>query len=437
VSSFALESLAASLGIADPGQAMHDLIRELYPICRAVTGDGVRETLRILERELPLETREVPSGTRVLDWVVPQEWNVREAWLRAPNGQIVADLRRSSLHLMGYSVPIKTRLPLAELRPHLHSLPEHPDWIPYKSSPYRPDWGFCLSHRALEQLPEGEYEVSIDSSLANGSLTYGEAILPGWSDEEVLLASHVCHPSLCNDNLSGIALLWLLGRQLGRIEHRYTYRLLFAPVTIGAISWLAHNEKDLGRIRHGAVVTLVGDPGHITYKRSRRGDAPIDRAAAHVLAHRGPHELRDWTPSGYDERQFCSPGFDLPVGCFMRTPHGEFPEYHSSADDLDLVTPAALADSLAALLAILDVLEHDARYDNLAPRGEPQLGRRGVLGDAPFGGPLQRAVAWVLAYSDGRHGLLDIAERSGLPFRRIHEAASRLVAHDLLGLIDG
>ncbi len=434
---FGLASLAASLGIGGPGQAMHDLIRELYPLCRSTTGDGVRETLRILERELPLQLHEVPSGTRVLDWVVPQEWNVREAWLAAPNGERVADLRRSSLHVLGYSVPIAAKLSLSELRPHLHALPEHPDWIPYKSSVYREDWGFCLSQRALDALPDGEYEVRIDSSLANGSLTYGEALLPGTSDEEVLLSSHVCHPSLCNDNLSGIALLWALGRHLARVEHRYTYRLLFAPVTIGAIAWLAHNEKDLGRIRHGLVVTLAGDPGRITYKRSRSGQAPIDRAAAHVLAHHGPHELRDFAPFGYDERQFCSPGFDLPVGCFMRTPHGEFPQYHSSADDLEFVTAAALEDSLVALLGVLDVLEHDRRFRNLAPKGEPQLGRRGVLGDAPFGGPLSQAMNWVLAYSDGQQSLLDIAERSGLPFARIHEAASRLHAHDLLRPVDG
>ena len=434
---FGIEQLAAKLGIEDPGRAMHDLIRELYPLCRSVTGDGVRESLRIVKRELPLQIHEIPSGTRVLDWVVPPEWNVREAWLRAPNGETVADLRWSSLHVVGYSVPTRARLPLAELRPHLHSLPEHPDWIPFVSSVYREDWGFCLPHRALESLPDGEYEVRIDSSLSNGSLSYGEALLRGRTDEEVLLSSHVCHPSLCNDNLSGIALLSLLGRHLAGVEHRYTYRLLFAPVTIGAITWLAHNEKDLARIRHGLVVTLAGDSGPITYKRSRRGNAAIDRAVAHVLAHHGPHRLREFDPFGYDERQFCSPGFDLPVGCFMRTPHGEFPEYHTSADNLDFVTPQALRDSLVALLGVLDVLEHEGRYRNLAPKGEPQLGRRGVLGDAAWGGELQRAMAWVLNLSDGRNSLLDIAERSRLPFATVHEAASRLSEHDLLRPVDG
>ncbi len=434
---FALDHLGSRVCTDDAGKTMHELIRELYPLCRSVTGDGVRETLRIVGRGLPLEIHEVPSGTQVLDWVVPQEWNVREAWLRDPDGKTIADLRDSNLHVVGYSTPIRARLSLEELRPHLHSLPDHPDWIPYRSSVYRPDWGFCLPHRSLERLTPGEYELRIDSTLEDGSLSYGEVVLPGESSEEVLLSSHVCHPSLCNDNLSGIALLTLLGRYLADIRHRYTYRLLFAPVTIGAISWLARNESALRRIRHGLVVTLVGDSGPITYKRSRRGDAPIDRAFAHVLARHGPHEIRDFDPLGYDERQFCSPGFDLPVGCLMRTPHGEFPEYHSSADDLDFVKPSALQDSLVALLGVLDVLEHERRYRNLAPRGEPQLGRRGVLGPGAFGGPLQRAMAWVLNLSDGHNSLLDIAERSRLPFATLHEAASALSSHGLLEPIDG
>ncbi len=434
---FGIDQLVASLRIEDPGQAMHDLIRELYPLCRSVTGEGVRETLRILKRELPLVIHEIPSGTRVLDWVVPPEWNVREAWLRAPDGETIADLRWSNLHVVGYSVPMRAKLSLAELRPHLHSLPEHPDWVPFKSSVYREDWGFCLTNRRLESLADGEYEVRIDSSLTNGSLSYGEVLLPGVTDEEVLLSSHVCHPSLCNDNLSGIALLSLLGRHLSGVEHRYTYRILFAPVTIGAITWLAHNEKDLARIRHGLVVTLAGDPGQITYKRSRRGNAGIDRAAVHVLAHHGPHGVRPFDPFGYDERQFCSPGFDLPVGCFMRTPHAEFPEYHTSADDLDFVTPHALSDSLVALLGVLDVLENERRYRNLQPKGEPQLGRRGLLGGADFGGPLKQAMTWVLNLSDGRNSLLDIAERSRLPFATVHEAATRLFSQDLLRPVDG
>jgi len=418
---------------------MHDLIRELYPLCRSITGDGVRRTLEIVSRELPLEVHEVPTGTQVLDWVVPKEWNVREAWIRGPTGETVVDFQDSNLHLVGYSQPVHARMSLAELQPHLYSLPEQPDWIPYRNSFYRDAWGFCLSHRKLESLVAGEYEVRIDSTLSDGSLTYAEAVLRGSSDREVLLSCHVCHPSLCNDNLSGISLLTLLARYLGQLSLRYSYRILFVPVTIGAITWLARNENRLSKIDHGLVVTLVGDSGRSTYKRSRRGDAPIDRILAHVLKHRGEHQVVDFSPYGYDERQFCSPGFDLPVGCLMRTPHGQYPEYHTSADDLGFVKPAALADSLEKVVAAIDVLENDARYLNLYPKAEPQLGRRGIyraLADRGSDGGREMALLWVLNLSDGAHSLLDIAERSGAPFQVIVDAASVLVDHALLKRVE-
>jgi aminopeptidase-like protein len=418
---------------------MHDLVRELYPLCRSITGNGVRRTLEIVGRETPLEVHEVPSGTQVLDWVVPREWNVREAWIRGPKSETVVDFRRSNLHVVGYSQPVHARMSLAELRPHLYSLPEHPDWIPYRNSFYRDAWGFCLSHRQLESLVEGEYEVRIDSTLGDGSLTYAEAVVPGASRREVLLSCHVCHPSLCNDNLSGISLLTLLARYLSQLSLRYTYRILFVPVTIGAITWLARNEHRLASIDHGLVVTLVGDSGRSTYKRSRRGDAPIDRVLAHVLRHRGEHQVVDFSPYGYDERQFCSPGFDLPVGCLMRTPHGQYPEYHTSADDLDFVKPAALEDSLAKVVAVIEVLENDARYRNLSPKGEPQLGRRGIyraLADRGSDGGREMALLWVLNLSDGAHSLLDIAERAGTPFHVIADAASVLAEHGLLKRVE-
>ena len=414
---------------------MHDLVRELYPLCRSITGNGVRQTLAIVGRSLPLQIHEVPTGTPVLDWVVPKEWNVREAWIKGPDGKTVVDFRDSNLHLLGYSQPLHQRMSLAELRPHLFSLPERPDWTPYRNSFYKDAWGFCLPHRRLEALRDGEYEVRIDASLEDGSLTYGEAVLPGESEREILLSCHVCHPSLCNDNLSGIALLTLAGRYLAKLRLRHTVRILFCPVTIGAITWLARNEATLGRIDHGLVVTLVGDAGPTTYKRSRRGDAPIDRAFAHVLRRRGDHAIVDFSPYGYDERQFCSPGFDLPVGCLMRTPHGEFPEYHTPADDLAFVKPGALADSLEKLLAALEVLENDRRYLNQNPKGEPQLGRRGIfraLAERGQDGAREMALLWVLNYSDGRNGLLDIAERSGLPFGAVAEAARVLAENDLL-----
>jgi aminopeptidase-like protein len=417
------------------GAELHRWIRDLYPIGRSLTGDGVRETLRRLGELLPLTVREVPSGTPVLDWTVPSEWNLRDAWIENSRGERVVDARRSTLHVVGYSRPVRARLSLAELRPHLFSLPAHPDWIPYRTSYYADGWGFCLSERQLAALTDDRYEVCIDATLQPGSLTYGECELPGEIGDEVLVSTHVCHPSLCNDNLSGIVIAAFLGQRLAARRRRHTYRLLFVPGTIGSITWLALNESRLDRIAHGLVLTCLGDGGSPTYKRSRRGDAAIDRAAAHVLGARGPHQVLEFTPWGYDERQYCSPGFDLPVGCLMRTPHGQFAEYHTSADDLDFVQPEALADSLEVATAILDLVDRNRVLVNRQPKGEPQLGRRGLY-PAVGGGPQraeQLALLWVLNLSDGRHSLLDIAERAGIPFDAVDRAAGALLAHGLLG----
>jgi aminopeptidase-like protein len=416
------------------GAELHRWIADLYPIGRSITGDGVRETLRRLGEILPLSVREVPSGTRVLDWTVPPEWNLRDAWIESSRGERIVDARRSTLHVVGYSRPVRARLSLAELRPHLFSLPERPDWIPYRTSYYADGWGFCLSDRQLRALPDDRYEVCIDARLGSGSLTYGECELPGEIEDEILLSTHVCHPSLCNDNLSGMVIAAFLGQRLAAKPRRHTYRLLFIPGTIGSITWLALNESRLDRIAHGLVLTCLGDPGPPTYKRSRRGHATIDRAAAHVLATRGAHRLLDFAPWGYDERQFCSPGFDLPVGCLMRTPHGQFPQYHTSADDLDFVRPDALDDSLEVCAAILDLIDRDRVFVNQQPKGEPQLGRRGLY--PPVGGgpqaPEQLALLWVLNLSDGHHSLLDIAERSGLPFDVVCRGAQALAERELL-----
>ena len=420
----------------DVGAELHSAVADLYPICRSITGDGVRETLRRLSRVLPLTLHEVASGTPVLDWTVPPEWNVREAWIADSRGARIVDFRRSNLHVVGYSRPVRMRLSLAELKARCFSLPEHPDWIPYRTSYYREDWGFCLPHRQLAALPDGEYEVCIDATLAPGALTYGECVLPGDStDDEVLVSTHVCHPSLANDNLSGAVVAAFLGRLLAGRARRFTYRLLFIPGTIGSITWLARNEAQIGRIRHGLVLTCLGDAGAPSYKKSRRGDAEVDRVVRHVLGARGgPHQVLEFSPWGYDERQYCSPGFDLPVGCLMRTPHGRFPEYHTSADDLDFVRPDALADSLALCVDVMDALEGNRTYRNLHPRGEPQLGRRGLypaVGGATRGDE-ELALLWVLNLSDGRHSLLDVAERSGLAFATVRRAADRLLAGGLL-----
>ncbi len=415
---------------AGVGSEMYRFVEELYPFCRSITGNGLRETLHRIGKRIPIEIHEVPTGTEVFDWTVPKEWNIREAYIDDPHGQRIVDFRDHNLHVMGYSVPVDQRMPLAELKEHVHTLPDRPDVIPYRTSYYSEAWGFCMEHRRLQDLEDGEYDVRIDSTLEPGSLTYGELHLPGETEDEVLISCHCCHPSIANDNLSGIALATWLAEHLQGLALRHSYRFLFVPGTIGPITWLARNEDRVDGIKHGLVVTGVGDPGPFTYKRSRRGKAPIDRAAAHVLGHSGrAHRILDFSPYGYDERQYCSPAFDLAVGSLMRTPNGEYPQYHTSADDLEFVRPDALADSLAMYLNVLDVLENDEVYVNLSPKGEPQLGKRGLYPSVGAQGPGPELMArlWVLNLSDGEHSLLDIAERAGIPFEAVRAAAHVLV----------
>jgi aminopeptidase-like protein len=425
--------------LAEPdatGARLLALITELYPLHRSITGDGVRATLARLRAQVPLVVHEVPSGTRVFDWTVPDEWNVREAWIADASGRRVVDLERSNLHLVHYSVPVHTRLPLSELRRHLFSRPDAPDVVPYRTSYYTRDWGFCLTHRQLAALPEGEYEVCIDATLAPGALTYGECVLPGDTDDEVLISTHICHPSLANDNLSGIAIATAVAHVLAaRPSRRYGYRFVFVPGTIGSITWLARNEARVDRIRHGLVLTGLGDASAFTYKKSRRGDTEIDRVVPHVLRHAGvPYAIADFTPYGYDERQYCSPGFDLPVGCLTRTPHGQYPEYHTSADDLGFVRAERLEESLRLVLAIVDALEANRVYVSQNPKCEPQLGRRGLY--ASVGGvgrgAEEMALLWMLNLADSRHTALDVAERSGMPIAAIDRAARVLGEHGLL-----
>lgn len=419
------------------GKDMYKLIEQLYPICRSITGQGVRDTLGILKQFIPLEIQQVPTGTPVLDWTVPNEWNITDAYVKDSNGERVIDFQRSNLHILNYSIPIfRKHVQLAELIEHLFTLPEHPDWIPHKTSYYQENWGFCLSHNDLLRLKEGEYEVCIDSTLQPGNLNYGEYFLPGNLEDEVLISTHICHPSLCNDNLSGIALTTFLAKYLSSQPRRYSFRFLFIPTTIGSITWLARNENILPLIKHGLVVACVGDRGSPHYKRSRIGNADIDRSVELVLKQSGQeYAVEDFSPYGYDERQYSSPGFNLAIGSLSRTPYGRYPEYHTSADNLDFIQPESLADSLSIYIETINVLENNRRYWNTNPKGEPQLGRRGLY--SAFGGrndigQMEMAVFWVLNFSDGQHDLLGIAEKSGYPFRIIKEAADLLLNHGLL-----
>jgi aminopeptidase-like protein len=417
-------------GGTNVGAEILRLMTELYPICRSITGAGFRETLGILERHTPLEVHEVPSGKQIFDWAVPKEWNIRDAYVKNARGERVIDFRRSNLHVVSYSVPVRKTMPWAELKGHLHTLPAHPDWIPYRTSYYREDWGFCLSHNDFLNMEDGIYEVVIDSTLEDGFLTYAELFLEGRARDEILISSHACHPSLANDNLSGVCISTMLAKHLSSTPHDLSYRFLFIPGTIGAIAWLALNEGTVQNIRGGLVLAGLGDGGPLTYKKSRRSDTAIDRAAAHVLRHaRHPGLILDFSPYGYDERQFCSPGFDLPVGRLSRTPFGEYPEYHTSADNLDFVLEESLGDSFDSVLAILEILEANGTFINLSPKCEPQLGKRGLYASP---GAEEMALLWILNLSDGEHRLLDIAEKSKLEFAAIRDAAGKLVHAGLL-----
>jgi aminopeptidase-like protein len=411
-------------------ERMARLVADLYPICRSIIGPGARATLERITAEIPIVRRRVASGTQVLDWTVPDEWHVRDAYVAAAGSdERVIDFGASNLHVVSHSVPVDARMTLDELQPHLHSLPDRPDLVPYRTSYYAATWGFCVSQRVRDSLRPGEYDVVIDAALAPGQLEWGELVIPGERHAEVLLTTHICHPSLANDNLSGIAALVEVGRQLMAAERRrYTYRLLFLPGTIGSLSYLATAEH-LDRIAHGLVITGLADASGLTYKRSRQGVADIDRVVATLLAHVDGSSVRDFSPYGYDERQFCSPGFNLPVGRLTRGVHGEYPEYHTSADDLAFISIDQLDAAVEFLVDVLEALETNRRYRNAFPYGEPQLGSRGLYrstGGEIDAKAVEVAYLWVLSGSDGDHDLCDIAQRSGLPFTVVGAAAQRL-----------
>lgn len=418
------------------GERMHKLAQRLYPICRSITGNGVRETLQILQEEIPLKVFEVASGTPVFDWTVPKEWNIREAWIKNEAGEKVVDFADHSLHILNYSTPVHTHMNLEELKKHLYSLPNQPELIPYRTSYYREQWGFCLKHVDLLKLAEGQYEVYIDSSLEPGHLTYGELFIPGEKTEEVLFSAHICHPSLANDNLAGISVVLELAKEFFQQKNSYSYRFLFIPGTIGSITWLAQNEDKISNIKHGLVASLLGDPGDFTYKRSRQGDAEIDKVVEYVLEQSGkPHEVIDFFPYGYDERQFCSPAFNLAVGNFTRSQFGKYPEYHTSGDNLELVQAHRLQESFELYREVVSVLEANKTYISLSPKCEPQLGKRGLydaIGGDSDSKALQMAMLWVLNLADGNYSLLDMAKRSKIPFDKIEKISQTLVEKDLL-----
>lgn len=421
------------------GEQMHALMSELFPICRSITGKGVHQTLNIIKKEIPLSIHKVPSGTTVFDWQVPKEWNINDAYIKNLAGEKIIDFANSNLHVLNYSIPVAKSVSLNELKDHLHTLPEHPDWIPYRTSYYKEDWGFCLTHNQFLKLKDKVYEVFIDSSLSEGHLTYGEYYIAGELPDEVLISTRICHPSMCNDNLSGICVATYLAKELRRKKLRYSYRFLFIPGTIGAITWLFLNEPKVKNIKHGLVISLLGDDRGFTYKRSRLGNTEIDQVVEAVLKTKtANHTILNFSPYGDDERQFCSPGFNLPVGCLMRTPFGEYPEYHTSADNLKFVKPKALETSLQIIDNIIFTLEANKKYLNVNPKCEVQLGKRGLynlVGGENLNKNFQLAFLWVLNYSDGSHSLLDISMESGIDFEIIHLAAGKLFEQRLLAAV--
>jgi len=446
------EPLTGDIDAETTGVAMHRFAAELFPWHRSITGDGLRQTLLALEQRIPLEIKSVPSGTDVFGWTVPEEWKLRDAFVADEHGTRVIDFHESNLHVVNGSQPVDCWMTWDELVPHLHTLPAHPDWIPYRTAYFQNRWGFCLSHREFERLAalgNRSYHVRIDAEFFPGVLNYGELVLPGKSDREVLFSTHVCHPSLANDNLSSLVVMTELARRLSLWEDRpVTFRFLFIPATIGAITWLAMNQHSVDRIVGGLVLSNLGDAGGFTYKKSRRGNTMMDGIARAALEDSPTTwQLREYEPFGYDERQFCSPGFNLPMGRLCRTPHGEFPEYHTSADNLGLIQPQYLAESLSLLLHIAKRCQEPPstpsqqqvpgpgkRFMGTHPFCEPPLGRYGLyqgygwINDREF----QESVMWLLNYSDGLHDLQQVSTKSKIAVPLLEQAATKLVECGLL-----
>lgn len=419
------------------GVEMHGWAKDLFPICRSLTGDGVRETLSYIGKLIPgLTIHEVPSGTQAFDWSVPDEWNIRGAYVEDEDGHRIVDFANSNLHVVGYSVPVDEWMTLAELQPHLHSLPEQPDAIPYITSYYARRWGFCLRHRDREALAEGRYRVVIDSTLAPGSLTYGEVRLRGKEEKEVLLSTYVCHPSMANNELSGPVVTTALARWLSSLpERRHSYRIVFIPETIGSIVYISRHLDELKRKTiAGYVITCIGDDRAYSLLRSRDGNTLADRAAKLVMDRHAPDHIEYcYLDRGSDERQYCSPGVDLPVASIMRTRYQSYPEYHTSLDDLTLVTPTGLEGGFHAVQKVIQLIEGNRVY-RAVHACEPQLGKRGLYPTLSTrgAGNSVRAMTNFLAYADGTRDLVDIAVLTGISAEEALETADRLLSAGLI-----
>lgn len=409
----------------------------LWPICRSIAGPEFRQSLDILAELMPTTRLRFKTGEQVFDWKVPQEWSAKEAYLIGPDGKKLADFKENNLHLVTHSMPFQSELSLSELKLHLYSLPDQPEAIPYVTSYYAANWGFCLKHRELETLLEGRYRVVVNTELRDGHVEIGEAVLPGSSQEEILITSYLCHPSLANNELSGpLATAFLFQRVAAWSSRRYTYRFVIGPETIGSICYLSvRGEHFKKMLQAGYVVTCVGDPGNFTYKRSRRDDTLADRAATVVLRDNASHTIIPFTPAGSDERQYCSPGFNLPIGSLMRTMYGKYPEYHTSLDNKSLISFDAMLETVDIYEKVLRSMEENRKWRSTVLYGEPQLGPRGLyplIGSGESRTEQVLALNWVINLSDGDHDLLEIAQRSGLKIETLITAAKAASAAGLL-----
>ena len=423
------------------GNQIFGLVQKLYPICRSITGNGVRETLKIIKSDVSgIKVFEVPTGTNVFDWTVPKEWNIKDAYVIDPDGYKIIDFQKSNLHVVGYSTPVSKIVLLEELQNHLYSIPEQPNAIPYITSYYKERWGFCITDEQRKALKPGEYYVNIDSSLTEGSLTYGELILPGKSNKEVFLSTYICHPSLANNELSGPAVTTFISKWLMSLESRkYTYRIVFIPETIGSIVYLSRNLEAMKKnVIAGFNITCIGDDRAYSYLPSRYGDTLADRVALHVLNNMKPDFVKySYLDRGSDERQYCSPGIDLPVASVMRTKYGQYPEYHTSLDNLELITPAGLLGGYEVLKTCIEYIEKNEKL-KVTVLCEPQLGKRGLYPTLSTKKSVRQVedMMNLIAYCDGRNDLIKIAEIINVPMWKLYPIIAKLKENSLLKVIE-
>lgn len=424
------------------GEQIHQLATELWPINRSITGDGVRQTLAIIKKQIPeLEIVEIPSGTQVFDWTIPKEWRVKDAYIVTPSGEKICEYKKNNLHLVGYSTSINKKLSLSELQDHLYSLPNQPNAIPYITSYYEERWGFCLTHEQRELLKDVVYEAFIDSELFEGSLTYGEILIKGKSTKEVFISTYVCHPSMANNELSGPCVTTFLAKKLREADQlRYSYRLIFIPETIGSIAYLSKNIEHLkSSVIAGFNVSCVGDNREYSYLPSRNGDTLSDRVAKHVLKNISPtYKSYSWGDRGSDEAQYCAPGVDLPIASIMRTKYGMYEEYHTSLDDLiDVVSPEGLAGGFNVLWRALEAIDKNC-FPKSTVLCEPQLGKRGLYPTLSTKSSVAevRLMMDLITWSDGSRSLVDIAERCNAPIWELYPIIEKLSSMQLLILLD-